>query len=73
MKKLIDFCEGELTGLIFDGTNKQILEWIECNLNKFNLNEQRSCSVTLEGSEIFITGDEDLRQIEIKKIKPIKL
>ena len=73
MKKLVDWIHGELKGLIFEGTNEQIAEWIGKNLNKFNLNEEWSCGVTLEGSKIWISGDEDLREIEIKEVEAIKL
>jgi len=42
--------------------------------NIFNLNEQRSCSVSpsLIG-DIHISGDEDSKILTIEKVKPIKL
>ena len=73
LKFLEDFFGEQVEGFVFDGTNEDILVWVICNLDKFNLNEERSCSVTLEDSTIFISGDEDLKEFEIKEFKPIKL
>ncbi len=43
--------------------------------NIFSLNEQRSCIVApnKRDLEFIISGDEDLKEIQIKEIKPIDL
>lgn len=75
MKTLVDEISGRKDFPIFEGTNEQILEWVEMNLDAFNLNEERSCQVSFDESPnlIVIYGDEDLKVFEIIKVETIKL
>ena len=76
MKQL--FINGNATNFFFSkySTFDDIIKWV-CeqaifdSRNIFNLNEQHSCSVSNSIDEIFINGDEDLKQITIEDIKPI--
>lgn len=73
MKTLVNKINGRKDFPIFEGTNEQILEWVEMNLDMFELNEARSCEVFLFKDEIEISGDEDLKIFEIIKVETIKL
>lgn len=58
-----------------DLQNKDILRWIRINLEELNfpreLSESWSCGVSLDGNEIRILGDEDLRILTIGRLNPI--
>ena len=71
MKTLTHF--GDSTGLIFNGENASIAKWVADNLDKFNLNEEHSCMVHLEGGLIIIRGDEDRMELLIEKQEIIEL
>ena len=43
----------------------EIKDWVENNLDKFNLNEEHSCIVERDGFEITISGDEDRVSLEL--------
>jgi len=77
MKQL--FLNGNATYFFFskDSSLDDIFEWVQeqamfDSRNIFNLNEQRSCSVTNTiAYGICISGDEDFKQITIEDITPI--
>ena len=78
MKQL--FVNGNATTLFISSheTVESIKNWVMemviiDDTNMFNLNEQHSCSVEMDGNDIFIGGDEDSKLITIEEITPIKL
>tara|TARA_R110000868_G_scaffold172099_3_gene407887 strand:+ start:439 stop:672 length:234 start_codon:yes stop_codon:yes gene_type:complete len=72
MKKIVDWFNVDL-GFAFKGTNESIAKWCESNLDKFDLNEEHSCDVTLIDNIILIGGDEDSKEFTIEEILPIIL
>tara|TARA_R110000851_G_scaffold142964_1_gene281785 strand:+ start:1218 stop:1439 length:222 start_codon:yes stop_codon:yes gene_type:complete len=73
MKTLVNEINGRKDFPIFEGTNEKILEWVEMNLDMFDLNEEHSCNAGLFKDEIVISGDEDSKIFEIIKVETIKL
>ena len=76
MKQL--FVNGNATTLFFskDSSFDDIFEWVQWEAmfdsqNIFNLNEQRSCSVSNHIDGMSISGDEDLKVITVENITPI--
>ena len=61
------------TNLNFNGSNKEIANWVKENLNQFDLNEAHSCGVILLGKEILIKGDEDMKFLNIAETQVINL
>lgn len=52
--------------------NPLIIKWIEENLDKFELNEEHSCTVSMcLWDTIVISGDEDRVEIKIANIEGI--
>ena len=72
MKQLVNEITGRKDFPAFNGTNEQIRNWIESNLDRFDLNEGWSCSVELEDNKITIDGDEDLHLFVIEDLDIIK-
>jgi len=67
MKRLIT----NESDFFFDATvsNVQICRFVNENLNLFFLNEEQSCSATLLGNTICISGGKDNLEIKIEIIK----
>lgn len=73
MKTLVNEISGRKDFPIFEGTNEQIKDWVEKNLDLFDLNEGYSCLVSLDGDEISISGDEDWQEYRIIDVETVKL
>ena len=81
MKQLIDDNNTPLQIFFKDDTSfEDIFDWVNFmamfnHTNVFNLNEQFSCSVEPNETEItfVISGDEDYRELSIETIKPTPL
>lgn len=74
MKQLIDELTNERLPFFFEGSDKKILEWVNNNLEVFNLNETHSCEASeFFNREIHINGDEDLKILIITEVPLIKL
>ncbi len=66
MITLVDDITGRKDFPLFKGSKEGICEWINLNLESIAiLNEPHSCCATLEGEFIFISGDEDSRELKI--------
>lgn len=76
MKRL--FINGKASDLFFSkkASFESIFQWVELEViinerNPFNLNEQHSCSTSRHSNTIFISGDEDSKEITIEQIEAI--
>lgn len=76
MKRL--FINGKASDLFFSNQASfdDIFEWVQeqamfDSQNIFNLNEQHSCSVSNSIDGMWITGDEDSKEITIEQIETI--
>lgn len=76
MKQL--FINGDPSNFFFSKSSSfdDVFEWVSEQAmfdseNVFRLNEQHSCSVSNSIRQICISGDEDLKYVEIKDITPI--
>lgn len=49
--------------------NVLLMIWVIENFDKFNLNDSISCSVDIQDNKITISGDEDLKEIDIVDIE----
>ena len=67
--------ENILPTVYFNDSNENILKWVQNNLEKFNLNESWSCTVSffIVNNAIQINGDEDLLMLDITTLKTIQL
>lgn len=76
MKRL--FINGKASDLFFskESSFDDIFEWVQeqamfDSQNIFDLNEQHSCSVSNSIDGMWITGDEDSKEITIEQIETI--
>lgn len=43
----------------------KIVAWVNANLDKLDLNEAYSCEASLHNNKIVVSGDEDLKELEL--------
>ena len=77
MKQL--FKSGNATTLFFEDETslEDIRDWLSINIHTgndmFNLNEAHTAKVEIYGADILISGDEDLVEITLETITPVKI
>jgi len=71
IKTLFNLTTDEETNINFKERGGNILYWVKNNLDRFNLNEEHSCEVLWDTKSdiITISGDEDLVELQIKKVE----
>lgn len=73
MKTIVNEINGRKDFPIFDGTNEQIFNWMNQNIDALDLSEPYSCDVSIDGDIVAVSGDEDYVVFRIIDVKIIKL